>query len=138
MKFPHFAGGALVCAVAFAPLGCASDAAPTSNPTVEVPASTSPQPAQTNETKVQTAKIMVTDKGYEPASLNLKQGVPARVTFTRTTESACAEEIVLPDYKIKQKLPLNKPVVVNFTPEKTGTFAFTCGMKMMKGQVVVK
>lgn len=88
--------------------------------------------------KPQTARIEITDKGYEPASFKLKKGVPARVTFVRKTDATCGTEVLLPDYKIKKDLPLNKPVVVSFTPSKSGTFTFTCGMKMMKGQVVVK
>jgi len=35
-------------------------------------------------------------------------------------------------------LPLNEPVVVEFTPEKKGEFAFTCGMGMLKGQIIVQ
>lgn len=87
---------------------------------------------------VQTARILVTEKGYQPANVTLKRGVPARVTFVRTTDRTCGTEVLLPDYKITKALPLNKPVTVAFTPKKTGTFAFTCGMKMMKGKVVVR
>ncbi len=87
---------------------------------------------------VQTARVLVTEKGYQPASLTLKNGVPARVTFVRTTDATCATSVLLPDYKVTKALPLNKPVVVAFTPKKSGTYAFTCGMKMFKGKVVVK
>lgn len=138
MNFSPFAGAALLCVAAISPFGCASNATETPTEIAEVPAQTTSQPVKTDDAKVQTASIAVTEKGYEPASFDLKKGVPARVTFTRKTDSTCGTEVVLPDYKINQKLPLNKPVVVSFTPEKTGTFTFTCGMKMLKGQVVVK
>lgn len=88
--------------------------------------------------KVQTAKVLVTEEGYQPASVTLRKGIPARITFLRKTDATCGTEILLPAYKIKKTLPLNKPVVVQFTPKKTGTIAFTCGMKMMKGKIVVK
>ena len=45
---------------------------------------------------VQKASVAITEKGYEPASLNLKAGVPARVTFTRKTDATCGTEIVFP------------------------------------------
>lgn len=86
----------------------------------------------------QTARIAVTTKGFEPASINLKPNVPARVTFVRQTDQTCATSVVIPEYKINQELPLNKPVVVEFTPAKTGEFTFACGMNMLKGKVVVQ
>jgi len=87
---------------------------------------------------VQKAQVAVTQKGYQPASLMLRAGVPARITFTRKTDATCATEVVFPDDKVTKPLPLNKPVVVAFTPKKKGTYAFTCGMKMFKGKVVVR
>jgi plastocyanin domain-containing protein len=45
---------------------------------------------------------------------------------------------VIPDYDIKRELPLNEPVVVEFTPEKAGTISFACGMNMQRGKIVVK
>jgi plastocyanin domain-containing protein len=38
---------------------------------------------------------------------------------------------------IKRALPLNQPVVIEFTPERNGDIAFACGMDMLKGVVVV-
>lgn len=86
----------------------------------------------------QTARIAVTTKGFEPASINLKPNVPAKVTFIRQTDQTCATSVVIPEYKINQDLPLNKSVVVEFTPTKTGEFAFACGMNMLKGKLVVQ
>lgn len=86
----------------------------------------------------QTAKIAVTEKGFEPARVALEPDVPARVTFVRQTDKTCAMAVAIPEYKINRELPLNKPVVVEFTPTKAGEFTFTCGMNMLKGTLVVK
>ena len=86
---------------------------------------------------VQTAAVTLTDKGFEPASLKLKAGAPAKVSFTRKTDETCAKEVVLKDYGINQKLPLNETVIVEFTPRK-GEFAFGCGMNMLKGKLIVE
>ena len=86
----------------------------------------------------QTAKVAVTEKGFEPDAVQLRAGVPARITFTRTTDKTCATEVVFPSIGIKRALSLNEPVVIEFTPEKTGTIAFVCGMNMLKGAVVVE
>ena len=86
---------------------------------------------------VQTAKITINAQGFQPNNLTLKPDVPAQITFLRTVNETCATSVVIPDYKIKQDLPLNKPVVVEFTPKK-GAFGFACGMNMYQGKVVVQ
>lgn len=88
--------------------------------------------------EVQKASVAVTESGYQPATLNLKAGVAAQVTFTRKTDATCGTEVLFPDYDINKKLPLNQPVTVEFTPKKSGTIAFSCGMKMLKGTVIVQ
>src|SRR5215510_734441 len=87
--------------------------------------------------EAQTVKITITTKGFEPTSVNVKANVPAKLTFLRTTNDTCATEVVIPDYKIKKELPLNKAVDVEFTPTKAGDVAFACGMGMFKGKIVV-
>ncbi len=91
-----------------------------------------------NAKSVQSATVTLTDNGYQPASLKLRRGVPARVTFVRRIEETCGTEIALPAYNIRRALPLNQPVVVEFTPDKAGEFNFTCGMGMLRGTVVVQ
>jgi len=82
--------------------------------------------------------VTLTKDGYRPASITLKRGVPARVTFLRKVEATCGTEIVLEEYGIKRELPLNQPVIVEFTPSKTGEFKFACGMDMLRGKILVK
>jgi plastocyanin domain-containing protein len=86
---------------------------------------------------MQTAKIEITTKGYQPTSLKLRRGVRARVTFLRSTDATCVKEIVFPDFNIRCALPLNEPVVVVFTPTRRGAFIFVCGMNMMRGKLIV-
>jgi plastocyanin domain-containing protein len=85
----------------------------------------------------QTATVEITDKGFEPSNLKLKAGAPAKVTFVRKTDATCAKEVVIKEYKINRKLPLNEPVTVEFTPHK-GEFSFACGMDMIKGKLIVE
>jgi hypothetical protein len=87
--------------------------------------------------KVQTARVVLTEQGYKPDSIRLRLGIPARITFVRQVEGTCGTEIVLPAQGVKRALPLNKPVVVAFTPAKSGEFIFTCGMGMLRGKIVV-
>jgi hypothetical protein len=91
----------------------------------------------TPQNDTQTATVEVTDNGFEPSSPKLKAVVPAKVTFVRKTDAACGREVVIKEYKINRKLPLNEPVTVEFTLRK-GEFTFACGMDMIKGKLVVE
>ena len=85
----------------------------------------------------QTATIEINSNGFEPVSLKLKAGVPAKVTFVRKTDEGCAKEVVIKEYNINRALPLNEPVLIEFTPRK-GAFTFACGMNMLKGKLIVE
>jgi RND family efflux transporter MFP subunit len=87
---------------------------------------------------VQVANIAVTEKGFEPEKVSLRAGVPARLTFTRTSEKTCATEVVFPSLNIKRSLPLNEAVAIDFTPSKSSDLNFACGMNMLKGTVAVQ
>ena len=86
----------------------------------------------------QTAKIVVNEQGFEPATMTLHAGTPARLTFIRTTDKTCGTEVVFPSLQIKRALPLNEPVQIEFTPDEIGVIAFACGMGMLRGEVVVQ
>lgn len=88
--------------------------------------------------RMQRATVKITERGYEPVSLKLRRGIHARVTFLRTTDQTCAKEVVLPDFGIRRALPLNQPVVITLTPTRKGEFSFTCGMNMMRGNLIVQ
>ena len=86
----------------------------------------------------QTTRVIVSEKGFEPARITLPAGAPARVTFIRTTDATCATEVAVPSLNIKRALPLNQPVDIEFMPDKPGDVAFACGMGMFSGTVVVQ
>jgi peroxiredoxin len=86
----------------------------------------------------QRATVIVEAEGYKPKNVRLRRGVPARLTFIRRAAQSCGTEIVIPAYGINRPLPLNVPVVVSFTPARSGGFKLTCGMDMFRGVIVVK
>lgn len=86
----------------------------------------------------QTAKILIDDKGFQPSKVRLRAGIPAHLIFVRTTDETCAKEIVFPSMNVKRTLPLNEAVAIEFTPVRTGDIAFSCGMNMLHGTVVVQ
>lgn len=76
--------------------------------------------------------------GYDPAEVRLKKGVPARLVFERQETSGCSEEVVLPDFGIRRFLPAFQKTTVELTPDRAGSFEFTCGMSMLRGRLVVE
>ncbi|NDD27329.1 MAG: hypothetical protein EB084_03575 [Proteobacteria bacterium] len=89
-------------------------------------------------TPIRQITVKVTDLGYEPERIEATAGQPLRITFVRESDSPCGETLLIPDFSIRRELPLKRPVVVSIVPRRPGTFAFTCGMKMMRGTLVVK
>jgi plastocyanin domain-containing protein len=87
---------------------------------------------------VQSFELQVTGEGFVPSTITVKKGLPVRLVVTRKTERTCATEIVIRDQGINRKLPLNQPVTVEFTPGKSGTLRYACGMDMISGVIVVE
>jgi membrane fusion protein, heavy metal efflux system len=87
---------------------------------------------------VEAARVVVTEKGYEPAKVVVRAGEPVRITFVRTTEKTCGTDVLFPSLNIRRSLPLNEPVVIEFTPKSSGEIGFVCGMNMLQGTVVVE
>lgn len=83
-------------------------------------------------------KLRITaEKGYHPAHIELQKGVPAELTFHRINPSGCYKEILFEDQGILEPLEVGVDKVIRFTPQKTGEFEFSCGMKMQKGTYTV-
>ena len=78
---------------------------------------------------VRSIEMSVTDKGFEPARIEVKKGEPVHLVVTRKTDATCAKELVIKNEKLRKDLPLNKPVAFDFTPNKTGEMAYVCGME---------
>jgi len=76
--------------------------------------------------------------GFDPASIAAKAGQPLKLAFFRPNAANCAREVVFPGLGIRKELPPGQTVVVDITPPKSGPLGFECGMKMLKGQLIVR
>lgn len=81
-------------------------------------------------------KIIV-EGGYTPSVIQVLKGKTTTLEFYRKDPSDCLEEVVIPDFAIRQFLPLNQSTDITITPEKTGEYAFHCGMSMFFGKIKV-
>jgi plastocyanin domain-containing protein len=92
--------------------------------------------ASVNEKGVQ--EINVTVKGgYSPDVIVVNKGMPVRLNFYRDETSSCSEQVIFGDFRIARNLPAFKTTKIEFTPDKTGEFTFTCGMNMLRGKLIV-
>lgn len=81
---------------------------------------------------------IVVDGGYAPASISVEHGRPVRLLFDRRDQGSCTEEVVLPDFGVRQFLPTGQVTLIEFTPDKPGTHEFACGMGMVRGKLIVR
>lgn len=87
--------------------------------------------------QVQELKLEVTSS-YDPSVLKVKKDIPVVLKAHRKDANNCGGELLIPEFGVKAQLPPGETTEVRFTPDKEGTFAFTCGMNMMRGQLVVE
>jgi plastocyanin domain-containing protein len=81
---------------------------------------------------------IIVDGGYKPQTIKIKKGNETKLAILRKDPNECLEEFILPDFKTKVYLPLNKTIEVSITPKKSGEYPFHCGMNMFHGKVVVE
>ena len=84
-------------------------------------------------------EVRITVKGgYSPDLIVVRQGRPVRLDFYRDETASCSDEVVFGDFGISRALPAFKTTPIEFTPDKAGEFTFTCGMRMIRGKLVVE
>jgi plastocyanin domain-containing protein len=86
---------------------------------------------------IQEIRVMVKG-GYTPDVIVVKRGIPVRMDFYRDETESCSEEIVFGDFNIRKSLPAFKTTSIEFVPEKAGEYVFTCGMGMLRGELIVE
>ncbi len=85
----------------------------------------------------QEATITV-DHGYVPSRIELEAGVPTRLRFERREADPCTELLVCELLPSQHRLAAQAETVVSFTPSRPGRYAFTCGMGIYSGVLVVR
>src|SRR3989344_8882685 len=90
------------------------------------------------EVKISGEVEITVSGGYSPEVISIPRGKQTKINFIRTDPTDCLSEVVLPDFRIKKELPLNKKVTIEITPEKAGEYGYACGMNMYHGKILVK
>lgn len=94
--------------------------------------------AHAKDAKKTSIDLAVTEKGFEPSSIDVKPGSDVILNVTRKTDTTCATQIQVPSKNLNVELPLNKAVPVALGKVTKGEIKFACGMNMISGVVIVK
>jgi uncharacterized protein len=94
-------------------------------------------PNVTDEAGTQVVKTSFTSSGYTPTSFTVRAGKPVRWEIDGSGNAGgCRSVFQVPAFNVR-KLMSNGMNVVEFTPDKPGTYAFSCGMGMYPGTFTV-
>lgn len=85
----------------------------------------------------QDVELRVTSSRYYPNVIVAKKGIPLRINVQMAQNAGCAQEILFPDFDTGKLIPAGGSDVLEFTPNKEGTFKFRCSMDMVRGQLIV-
>lgn len=77
------------------------------------------------------------DAGYSPSTIQVTKDKPMTLKILRTDPSNCLDQLIIPQWHIVRALPLNKEILISFTPDEIGEFPFHCGMNMFHGKIIV-
>lgn len=80
---------------------------------------------------------VIVDGGYAPGTVALAANQPATLRFDRRDTGGCSEEVVFADLGIRRFLPTGETTAIELPALAPGEYVFTCGMRMLKGRIVV-
>jgi Cu(I)/Ag(I) efflux system membrane fusion protein len=75
---------------------------------------------------------------YSPEVIHVKVGKPVRLHFYRDEDADCTNEVVFENLGIRRRLPARETTTIVFTPTEVGEIAFSCGMGMVRGKLIVE
>ncbi len=81
---------------------------------------------------------ILVDGGYQPNHITVQLGKKVRLNFIRKDPSHCLDKVLFPDFNIAQDLPMNQTTTIEFLPEESGEYTFSCGMNMIRGVLEVQ
>lgn len=85
----------------------------------------------------QKVTIQITNSGYSPSVVTVQSGQEVELTLQSRETYSCALSFVLKEFGISIDLKPTDSQVVKFTPQKPGTYTFTCSMGMYTGTLRV-
>lgn len=85
---------------------------------------------------VQNVKLRYSTYGYILEPSELKMNVPVRMEVDMSTVYGCMRSIVIPAFNVRKTVS-ESDNIIEFTPDKAGTFNIVCSMNMGRGKFTV-
>lgn len=92
--------------------------------TTETPQASVPQ-ASVSENQVEEITLTANDQTWSPSSIVVKKGKPVKLTIITLD---VPHGLFIPEFGINKEVKPGAPAVVEFTPEKAGSFSFICNV----------
>ena len=86
---------------------------------------------------IQEVTITVEEARYVPARIQMKAGIPARLTLITDNIYTCSRAFVIPAFNVQKLLPATGSEIIEFTPTSKGQIPFMCSMGMYGGVIEV-
>lgn len=107
---------------------------------------TSAQPQSTQQTSstqdiskagVQNVELSFKNYEYQLNPSTLERGVPVRMEVDLSSVTGCMRDVVIPAFGVRKLVgPGNN--IIEFVPDKSGTFNIACSMNMGRGTFIVE
>ncbi len=123
---------------------CGAGNAGTGNGAGNATAGTSAQPAaSTGSGEVQNVYVKALGGAnfgkYDVNELRVKAGSPVRLHFTAEQDAGCGKLLVVYGLGVQVTSQNGQEAVAEFTPDKAGTYEYSCGMRMFgPGKLIVE
>jgi plastocyanin len=105
------------------------------NPTNANPPTTPPDQVPTQQGDFQVIKMTVASS-FTPNTFTVQANKPVRWIVDGTQAGGCTQYLVMRDFGISESVG-GTVSTIEFTPTKTGSFMFSCGMGMVRGTMNV-
>jgi len=74
---------------------------------------------------------------YDKRQVTVKKGVPVRLHFSAEKNAGCGKYFMMKKFNITLRSNNGEEQVAQFTPTETGTFEYSCSMRMFIGKMTV-
>lgn len=86
--------------------------------------------------QIQIIKLSVQGSNYVLSPSEVKVGIPVRIEADMSKMPGCSKSIVISAFNIRKTVTTTDNVI-EFTPDKAGTFNIVCSMNMYRGTFTV-
>jgi len=93
--------------------------------------------ASSENNSIQNIGIQILGTGYSPNYIQVKKGIPVRLTVRSDNIYSCALAFRIPSLNVALNLKPTDSQTTEFTPQSTGQIPFGCSMWMFRGVIEV-